>query len=200
MATAEGHSRRPQPKAKATAAGGTHSYNPVRPWDWVFHEAAQDGRFWRRELEDKALLVIAKVSGAHEGVEGDAPTAARAPSKQGHHIATPPPPPVHPLHQASKKQKTGERIHVVGEDGLLTHNRWGAKLCSAFQRGECAGGKGHNQDCPRDRAVRHQCARCLQPGHGAVGCTAPQAREPPRKGQGKKGNGKGSKGKWGRPY
>ena len=46
--------------AQSTAAGGSHSYNPNKPWDWVFREAAADVQFWRKELEEKALLILAK--------------------------------------------------------------------------------------------------------------------------------------------
>jgi hypothetical protein len=44
-------------RLQATAAGGTHPFVPEKPWDWVFREAAADGQFWRKELEEKALCV-----------------------------------------------------------------------------------------------------------------------------------------------
>ena len=34
-------------REQAIAAGGTHLFDPAKPWDWVFREAANDGQFWR---------------------------------------------------------------------------------------------------------------------------------------------------------
>lgn len=181
-------------KAQATAAGGVHPFNTAVPWEWVFNQAANNDKFWRKELEDKALLVVAKISGAEEGVEGDAPTSGAPPLKQVQHLAHPPQP---ASDRQTKRQKTGGRAHKVGDDGLLTHNRAGTRLCAAYQRGECPeSGHRYNTACPRDRSLRHQCAKCLQPGHGASSCTGQAAGEPSRK----KGSGKGAKGKGAKSY
>ena len=82
----------------------------------------------------------------------------------------------------------------------MTHNRRGLGLCQPFQRGEC-GASGPNAVCPRDQSLRHQCARCLQLGHGLHQCTSNVSlQDNTRKGKGGKGGGKG-KGKKGHfPY
>ena len=90
------------------------------------------------------------------------------------------------------------REHIIGADGLLTHNRRGVELCRKFQEGQC--GQAVNGYCPANHNFRHQCAKCLSPDHGAAACTQP-VRAQPRdnvggatyrsKGKGKKGRGRG---------
>ena len=68
----------------------------------------------------------------------------------------------------------------------MTVNRYGKGFCHAFQRGECPG-----RQCAVNPKYVHQCARCLNNGHGAhhpTECTAPLAKD---KRRGGKGGGKG---------
>ena len=96
-----------------------------------------------------------------------------------------------------RKVTLQQQAHNVSSDGLAyTTNRSGARLCEAFQKGECPGRNGW---CAADSAYSHQCARCLSQEHGAHSpqeCTkAPKASSSYLKGQGKskgkKGKGKG---------
>ena len=176
---------------QAKAAGGTHPFNPKSPWDWVLRTAAQDAQFWRKELEEPALLILTHVANLSEQVDGDAITDHQPPAKKPRELArafAPPPPPA---------TKNFVRVHRQ-RDGLMTHNRRDFALCPDFQKGEC-GEMLRDCVCPRNPALRHQCAKCLLPGHGANRCGEPKAATPPgtkgsSKGRGK-GHGKGGKGR-----
>jgi hypothetical protein len=145
--------------------------------------------FWKRELEDPAMLILTRtLKGQSEAVSGEVPVAASASG----HIAN-----VTSLHglgakhgsakqdQASPKKRArlppGQRAYNVDERGHNLTNRRGTKLCNKSQSGECSG-----TSCPINPEWAHQCARCLEVGHGAKDCT--------REAQGK-GKGKGKKGK-----
>ena len=182
-------------KAQAIKAGGTHPFDAAKPWDWVFREAAGDSQFWRKELEENALLVLAKIAKPADAVEGDAPTSQHPQAKRARDFE------VAPAGPPSRAPRRGfERQHRQTAEGLMTHNRRGLGLCQPFQRGEC-GASGPNAVCPRDQSLRHQCARCLQLGHGLHQCTSNVSlQDNTRKGKGGKGGGKG-KGKKGHfPY
>ena len=174
---------------QAKAAGGTHPYNPDKPWDWVFREAAADIVFWREELEEKALLILAKISKPLDGVEGDAPTSQQPVPKKTRELeragAAPPP---------KRASRDYERVHRANPDGTLTHNRRGVKLCEDFQVHKC-GATGRNGECPRDPTLRHQCSKCLMTGHGAADCRSqPAIDNTYKKGKGKSGGkGKGKR-------
>ena len=81
--------------AQAIAAGGYHGFDPKHPWEWVFRTTADDAKFWRRELEDSALLIktrVEKISASIEhkaaaprprpGASKGIPTARRASSRK----------------------------------------------------------------------------------------------------------------------
>eukprot|EP00971_Amphidinium_carterae_P330793 6464007-Amphidinium_carterae.2 len=87
----------------------------------------------------------------------------------------------HQVAQMGKPLKS----HQVGEDGLLL--TIGIRLCKQFQVGECKSfAPGTTMICGVDGGQVHQCARCLQPGHGAAQCKNPSARSPAStKGSGK---------------
>ena len=94
---------------------------------------------------------------------------------------------------AAKRART-ERVHKVGEDGNLTHNRKGAELCRGYQTGECTECDARGF-CSRNPRRRHQCARCLSEFHGAKDCSLTNPRQP-RVNHGKgRGGGKGEGGK-----
>eukprot|EP00971_Amphidinium_carterae_P212593 4219194-Amphidinium_carterae.1 len=46
--------------ARAAAAGKAHDYDPTRPWDAVWAEAISASAFWRSELEEPCLVILAK--------------------------------------------------------------------------------------------------------------------------------------------
>ncbi len=59
----------------AGASTGKRIFDKERPWDWSFHEALSDGAFWKRELEELALLVLSHAGSLAHMVDGDALTA-----------------------------------------------------------------------------------------------------------------------------
>ena len=175
-------------RERALARGGEHDLDPAKPWDWVFRQTVEDGSFWKRELEETALLVKAKVAKIGSKIGGDAPLL---PSGSGHSDNPkrsldssgswvldqgPPPPPF-----AKKSKEPYDRQHRVDQNGLMTHNRRGALLCVDFQHGRCVVEAGSSH------AV-HQCAICLHQGHGAFHpkkCNGNQRKDPKGKGKGK---------------
>eukprot|EP00969_Alexandrium_andersonii_P109263 4820471-Alexandrium_andersonii.AAC.1 len=40
----------------ARTAGLAHAYSPAKPWEHCFRCAAEDAAFWKREVEEPALL------------------------------------------------------------------------------------------------------------------------------------------------
>ena len=68
------------------------------------------------------------------------------------------------------------KTHNVGRDGLMKTSRTGKQLCEQYQEGKCSGGR--EGCCPKNPSHRHQCAKCLMPGHGAAACTNDNAVYP----------------------
>ena len=181
------------------AAAGRAGFAVDKPWRYVWSEAVSDANFWLKEVQEKCLLILTKVTSAEAGLDGDVQVASgsgslpsqmsggqqreRSPRRQD--TAKPP-----------RKQVGDNRQHNVDQDGIMKTNRAGRELCRLFQKGECGKAYGAMGTCPRDRNNVHQCAKCLSQDHGAhhpVECTAAARTAPtPRKG-GKKGRGKGGK-------
>lgn len=179
----------------AIRAGGTHSFDPTKPWEWVWRTLVLDSEFWHREVEEPCLLLLARSSSLSNLLGEDAPTETRntysvrrppgasSTSTSAREEAPPPPP-------AAKRQRgPDQREHRVGEDGTYTHNRRGVELCRGFQSGECTE-TDRRGFCAKYNHRRRQCAKCLSENHGANRCPSDGPR-PPRpnhqKGRGKKG-------------
>jgi hypothetical protein len=165
-------------------------YNPNRPWEYVFRKLTQEFSFWKKELEDPAMLILTHaVRHSDSAVTGESPIASRAQE----HIAD-----VASMHgmgkntqsssQSPKKKmaRPAERQFNFDESGANTTNRRGLQLCPGFQTGACTG-----RTCPSD-AGAHQCSVCLQPTHGAKDHSSSSGKG------GKGGKGKGGKGKGGK--
>ena len=176
-------------REKALAKGGDHDLDPDKPWDWVFRQTVEDSAFWKRELEETALLVKARVAKIDCQIDGDAPLQPTGSSRSDNpkrsldSLDKPSPPPV-----AKKPRLAYDRQHRADQNGHMTHNRRGIMLCDDYQHGRCQEGRG--VACPRSPQAVHQCAVCLHQGHGAFHprpCNAQQRREPKGKGKGKKG-------------
>ena len=172
--------------ARATAVGKHHEFDPNNHWEWVWSVIPDEQRFWREELEEPCLLVLARAGNLNKMVQGDAPVAgspdaaAGSPAKQKRERSGSGAPPSQPP----------PKLHNVA-DGAYTTNRRGVPLCAAFQAGSCEG-VGRDFRCARDHSRVHQCSKCLSTDHGASSCTrTPQAPSLPRS----KGRGKGKKGK-----
>lgn len=76
--------RRGQDEHDAAAqAGGSHPFDPEHPWNWVYGQLAdQEHSFWRREVEEPAMLVLARSGRLSDMVDQDAPVTDRPPTKR----------------------------------------------------------------------------------------------------------------------
>ncbi len=73
----------------------------------------------------------------------------------------------------------------------MAANRRGVQLCGGFQSGTCT--ELRMGRCAKDPSRSHQCAKCLNSGHGADKCNQAPARPPKRSAKGGgKSHGKGS--------
>ena len=122
------------------AIGVKGAYNPKRPWEYVFRqfpvEFAFWFAFWKRELEDPALLILARALVA--AITSEAPVA----KTRDQHIT----------HVAGDAQLTGlerqivpsfrqrigipspVRVYKYDDQDYHKSNRRGVQLCAAFQR------------------------------------------------------------------
>ena len=55
----------------------THPYKPEMPWDYVFLQAPNEFKFWKREVEDPAMLIITKSVTGTPHASGEALVARR---------------------------------------------------------------------------------------------------------------------------
>ena len=170
-------------KDAASAAGGSHDYDAKTPWEWVWNRMVKEHSFWHRELEEPALLILAKSQRTSQVLGADAPVEApsgAAPEKPSSSTAA-----------LKRRRDDSIRQHLVGEDGMLTHNRRGTELCRGYQKGECKD-KDRNGFCAKTGRTRHQCAKCLSEDHGANECPhgAPKQPRTFKPKGGRKGGGK----------
>jgi hypothetical protein len=182
--------------ASLVAAGaptGKHTFNPEQPWDWCLRQVTADTDFWRHEMEEPAIIVLAKAGSLSTMIGGDAPVSSIASSSSG------PAPQQQGAaarydKKAPSKRPRGGNGHYTDGAGQYSANRRGTKLCNDFQAGTCQPEvKGR---CPRDGSCTHQCAKCLSPSHGAKACQAGASADGRRD---RKGNGKGKSKYGGRP-
>ena len=170
--------------------GGTSPFEPNRPWNFCFKMLVDDDKFWRKELEQPALLVLSRARTMSSALDGDAPITGGATASTHGWGGGP--------GGGTKRKQSHIRRHSTGEDGRLVENRSGKMLCDKWQDGTCQLG-GALGKCPQDASKVHQCAICLAQDHGAKFCNRNPAKAP-RNPKGK-GKGKGKKGGWNRaPY
>eukprot|EP00972_Heterocapsa_arctica_P094000 13863861-Heterocapsa_arctica.AAC.1 len=57
-------------KTKALEAGVPNfvEFDPARPWNAVWRRAIEDDRFWKKEFEDPALLILTKAKGINSAL------------------------------------------------------------------------------------------------------------------------------------
>ena len=102
--------------------------NLDRPWDWCLRELTRDVAFWRRELEEPAILVLARAARLTSVLDGDAPVTGG--EQQSPRAPTRRPQPTGPRERPQK-------VHRLNEDGsALMANRRGPPLCGDFQLGK----------------------------------------------------------------
>ena len=171
----------------ALDASGTTPYNPQRPWDYTLHMLLSQVKFWKDELEDPGLRLLAATNNVADFIGGDAPISMDAePSTQRHNRGKRGTNP----HPRGKRQNSGTQSSSTPASGVHTANRKGHALCAGWNNGSCTGSVGGF--CPMNPNLKHQCNICLAQDHGAHQCTAAQVRAPRHDGGGKgRGKGKG---------
>ena len=146
------------------AIGVKCTYNPKRPWEYVFRQLPVEFSFWKRELEDPALLILARALVA--AITSEAPVAK---TRDPHSTQVAGDVQLTGLERQglpSKRQRVGipspARVYKYDDQGHYKCNRRGVQLCVAFQTGSCS------SPCPQQLA--HQCKICLYPTRGAKDC------------------------------
>ena len=196
---------------EAIAAGGKHTFDPSRPWEWVFRAAIKDKTYWADEFVENAgiIKVDPKIvgtvvgddapvlaPGASSAVTPVYPAAANpyqpprgpprnpAPTAPAMALVSPGGPPAGPARPGKRASKSA---HNVGDDGLFRTNRQERPLCRGFQTGQCQSSAPGRIPCPANPADSHQCGKCLSPMHGAHACPQKEtnAQKQPRKGAGR---------------
>ena len=193
--------------AEALERGTFSSFQPGRPWDSVWEAAISIdcGRWWTREFERPAQLILTHIASLDSMLGGDVEMSSTrligtATPSVAQQRATPPPkqPTKKQQQKQQQQQQPTKKPHQPMSsmpDGSLATNMKGAPLCSGFQSGACTT-TSHGITCSHTGAM-HQCSRCLSSDHGSKHpqqCNRSQKATKPMK-QGKGGKGKG-KGKW----
>ena len=180
------------------AIGVKGAYNPKSPWEYVFRQLPVEFAFWKRELEDPALLILARAPVA--AITSEAPVAK---TRDQHITQVAGDVWLYGLGRQdlpSKRQRVEipslARVYEYDDQGHNKCNRRGVQLCAAFQTGSCS------SPCPQQLA--HQCKICLYPTHGAKDCPKAGMSVPQQaghtaekeKGKKQKGRGQGKKPQW----
>ncbi len=163
-----------------------HPYDPQRPWDLVLRTVGEEFSFWKKEVEDPAMMILMRAKSMSEEISGEAPVARMAAdhistpqsSSSAPHLSGPPP----AKKRRATKSDQNDRVFNRAPDGNWATNRKGQPLCEKFQLGECS-----VLPCPVDARNAHQCKRCLG-HHPSKDCTAATSSKG-TKGQSKKGGG-----------
>jgi len=200
-----------QDRSIAVAAGRTHPFDPLSPWEYLWTEACRDNQFWLDELQENSMLVLTRTASLASMVDSSTAivhSGANTNSARQHApSALPPlPPPAHgrigknPARQSANRP--ARTAHNVA-NGLYTSNRRHIPICPGWQDGSCTSHDPRTNRCSVNSELVHQCAKCLSSAHGAnvgTGCNASpppvaSARVQPKGGG--KGGGKQQRGKGG---
>ena len=151
-------------KEKAERAGKHHGLDPAKPWDFSLHAVTMDAEWWRKHVEEPAILVIAKVK------------SLATVMAQDHNANGLQPPPRNPTRHAeewgasdyqqppAKKARGAFKQHNV-HNGVYSTNRGNVPLCEGWNDGSCTQ-TGRQNRCGRDWYKAHQCSGCLSSDHG----------------------------------
>ena len=187
----------------AKAMNAVHEYDPLRPWNTSFRKLILDQRFWRKEVEDPAMMLLGRIKSVPGLLSGDAltqqvyttttttPTGREVSATMGAPSLVADKRPAHePAEEgARKKRPRGDtRQHTTNNDGSMSTNRNGKRLCGDFQRGKCASARKGDIWCPKAKDTVHQCSKCLSPHHGSKDCQNASAPAPKNVKGGGKGN------------
>ena len=178
----------------------TEEENRDMPWTHVWRKSVVDSTFWKREVEDPCVLILARAGKLSDMVDGDAPVSAPLDETVPAEACSRPPPKRSwggsgEGSRPTKVAKGPKQHNVVNGEFTTNRNGWG--LCKDFQTGNCR--NSGNCYCPKNRSLAHQCSRCLALDHGSghpSPCTAtPKESSAVKRASGKGGKGKGRKGK-----
>ena len=142
-------------------------YDPTRPWNYIYQKAINLESYWREEVVEPSMLVLTKISGLGEVIDGDAKIKGDQQASGQHGRDTGPAPgrmvqssssQAAPKLRPRNSNRTG-RHHSVA-DGKYLLNRTGYSLCAAYNEGRCEGGSNGGW-CPQSWDTVHQCSRCL---------------------------------------
>ena len=173
-------------------------YDPARPWNYVYQRAINLESYWREEVVEPSMLVLTRISGLGEVIDGDAKikenaaagTPVRDTGPAPHRLAQSSGSQAAPKHRPRNTNRTG-RHHSVSEGKYLL-NRTGYSLCSSFNDGRCEGAAAGGW-CPQNWDTVHQCNRCLG-NHPSTKCPHESMPQPKFLTNQGKGRGKGGKG------
>ena len=174
----------------------TSTYQEERPWNYTWKTIVEDTPWWRENLEEPCLLVLARAANLASMVGNDAPIEA---GDDGHSPLRKRPRTM-PSASGSRPNVMREKHHNVNADGSeFRTNRAGYPLCAGFQTGTCKD-KVRGIFCKHQADTVHLCSKCLSADHGSKtgdGCS--RVPQPSGKGSSKGGyqsyGGKGQKGK-----
>ena len=153
-------------------------FNSACPWDSVWTAVTEDQKFWHRQFEEPALLILTRTGRLTDVVTGEAPIERSGPFSQTEQRSQPEP----KRRRMERQREQTPRIHRE-TNGQFTHNRRGKPLCMDFQSGNCVSGSGIS--CPKNSNMTHQCAKYLGDRHGAHICNMTPREPSSRKGKGK---------------
>jgi len=182
------HNADPQAAAQA-------GFDENKPWRYVWTQAVLESSFWLKEIQEKCLLLLTKVSTAEALLDGDVRVGCSGSQASAAQLASEGR--ARSPRRAAQLPPARNREHNANDDGTMKTNRSGRELCRNFQVGNCdESPPGAPGNCPRDRRLVHQCAKCLSRDHGAhhpAECSksAPRPSILP-KGRGRSGGGRGS--------
>ena len=162
---------------KAGVKGQSHEYDPNMPWEWALKDLIDDDKFWKREIEDEAILILAKQKSMVDSIGEESQGGRKRQS-----LAQSPPVP------EDKRVK----MHNIDKEGFALSNRRGRTLCKGWQDGSCTE-TGRDNRCGKNSSEMHQCSKCLSTEHGRSGCGGQFAKMPTKTAKGKKGKGKGGR-------
>ena len=185
---------------EAKRSGGTTSFDPSRPWNYTWLKAIAAEGFWREEVIEPGILLLTKVAGLNDIVDGDAKVATPNPGGAARSEASDPArlERAHELRLHPRKDNRTGRHHQV-HDGKYTANRTGFKIRVGYNQGTC-NATSNGIWCKEQWNTVHQCDRCLG-NHPSLNCPHKEMPVPGfvKSDSVKKGKGKGKKGKGGRP-
>jgi len=193
-----------QDRSIAVAAGRTHPFDPMSPWEFLWSEACRDNQFWLDELQENSMLVLTRTASLASMVDSSTAivhSGANANMARQHALsALPPPPPPAPgrLGRVPAVRQPSNRparsAHNVS-NGQYTSNRRYMPLCPGWQDGSCTAHDPRTNRCSANPEAVHQCSKCLSTTHGAnvgTGCNSSPPSEASARVQ-PKGGGKGKR-------